>query len=470
MRFGVGSVLTALSGLLLAAALALAGVGALNSGTVDLTETGGRLSGTFGNANELGFAAALGIPIALAYRSVGGRTGRIAIAASVLILATTIVLTFSRSAVIVAAVGTVALAVWETRGSWRRIAIVLAVAGAAALLAAGLYSFFEKERRDVSFESVPAALAGLGQRDVSGWDSRALGPIPNGPSKLLNRDRAIAVRSTRRGEGVSFRWGEADAGGRYLLRFRGKTDGDRLSFYYALGDSAQRAPAPRSAGELGGRWRRYALSWHPRLRSPHATLYVWQVGNGPSTFALSDVEVVARGPGGHRASVPIPEHLEGSIYGHLRSKAQRLEHRYVRSRVDAAHLAFRAFRSEPLRGIGWGTFPAYSAAHLSYGRLAAHDQLLDIAAELGVVGLLLLGVMIVGAVAGVRRMGSGLAQNAAIGVLAGTAVGMVFFEALTTPQLSVPIAIALAVACAGQSASTSSRISDPSLIDASETK
>ena len=175
------ALVAALAGIVLAALLALGGAGSLNSGTVDLTQTGGRLSGTFGNANELGLAAALGIPITLAFRSAGGRPGLVAVGASLAILATTLILTYSRGAVIAAAVGTLALALWQARGSRRRIAIIVAVAGAAVVVGAVLYSVFERDRRDVSFRSVPASLATLGQRDESGWDSRGSGRYGTGP-------------------------------------------------------------------------------------------------------------------------------------------------------------------------------------------------------------------------------------------------------------------------------------------------
>ena len=280
----------------------------------------------------------------------------------------------------------------------------------------------------------------------------------------------IAVRATRAGEGTSFRWGEALTGGGYVLRFRARSEGAGLPFSYALGDSSQGSLGRRANGVLGPGWQRFSLAWHRHLRSPHATLYIWQRGSPGSTFELSDVEVIAADPGRGVRTISVPKHLEGSLYSHLKSEAVQLEHRYVDSRLDAARLALDAFRSEPLRGIGWATFPAYSAVHLPYGRLAAHDQYLAFAAELGIVGLLLLALMVCAAVLGVRRMDSGRAQDAAVGVLAAAAAGMVFVEALPAPQLSIPIALALAIACATQSPSTRSRTSEPSFSDASTTK
>jgi hypothetical protein len=435
-----------LGGLLLAALLALAGVGSINSGTVDLTQTGGRLSGTYGNANELGFAAALGVPIALGYRSLaGGRNGLLLLLGALAVLGTTIVLTFSRGAVITVAAGILAVLLLEARGSRRRIGLTLAGACACAIAGAALYAIFETERKDVSFEPVSPALRGLSQRDLSGWDSRALGPIPSGPSAPFNGDGAIAVRSGRARQGISYRWGEAASGGTYLVRLRARSPHGSVRLRYALGDADHVERALRTA-TVGPAWQPLSLRWRPRLRSPHATFYAWRQG-GAATFEIGDVRISGgREPGA--LDIALPGRLEGSAYDRMRSEADRSESRYIESRVDAARLAFDAFKSEPVRGIGWSSFPDYAAAHLRYGQLATHDQYLAIAAELGVVGVLLLALFVAAIGAGWRQVGRGPAEIAAIGVLVAAGAGMVFVEALPTPQLSIPIALAAAVVCA----------------------
>jgi O-antigen ligase len=146
----------------------------------------------------------------------------------------------------------------------------------------------------------------------------------------------------------------------------------------------------------------------------------------------------------------IPARLTGSLYDRLLAAAEKEESLYIRSRLDAAELAVRAFGSSPLWGIGWATFPDYAAAHLDYGKLAAHDEYLSFAAELGIVGLGLLGLLFAAAVLGARRAEREAPETAAIGLLAAAAAGLVFVEALPIPQLSIPIAIAIAVLCAGR--------------------
>jgi O-antigen ligase len=457
------ALLAALAGLTFAAVLALIGVGALNSSTVDLTNTGGRLSGTYGNANELGLAAALGVPIALAYFTAAQGRRRLLLTAALAVLGLTLVLTYSRGGLLACAGGVFALALWSAVGSPRRVGLILGLAALIAVLGAASYSIFENQRESASFEAVPASLAGLDQRDATGWDARALGPIPHGSSRLRNRDGAIVVIGRHRGEGVSYRWGEGERDGTYVLRFRARGVGGEGRFSYALGDRLGGAGTVRS-GRLDAAWRSFALTWRPHRRSPHAGLYVWQPTE-PARFALRDVRVVASGPAGTQV-IAAPPRLKGSIYDQMRTLATRSEKRYVESRLDAARLAWRAFRSAPAAGIGWSTFPEYSDERLDYGRLAAHDQYLLIAAELGIIGLAFLALLIAAPVVGIRQVRRDRETSASLGVLVTALVGMVFVEVLAAPQLAVPIAIAAAAVAAGpardQAASARSRTSMPS--------
>jgi hypothetical protein len=443
-RLRGSALLAALAGLTLAAALALAGVGAINSGTVDLTQTGGRLSGSYGNANELGLAAALGIPVALAYLSAPGR--RLILGGAIAVLVIALVLTYSRGGIIAAGVGVLALALWEARATRRRQVAILACALLVAAAGAGLYSVFKQHRESASFVAVPVALKPLSQRDVSGWDARALGPIPAGPSGLVNGEDGIAVRGNQPGEGVSFRWGEAVPGRTYVLSFsaRARQPGSRLE--YALADRIA-GDGTRASVALGRRWRTFSLTWRPAIEAPHASIYFWQPDR-PADFALSGARVTERQGRAVLGAVVAPDRLRGSVYAHLGSDASRLEKRYVESRLDAARLAWRAFRSAPIEGVGWSSFPAYSAERADYGRLAAHDQYLLIAAELGLIGLVFMGLLLAAPIVAVQRAPADRPTAAAIGLLASAAAGMVFVETFASPQISVPIALAAAVLCA----------------------
>ena len=76
------------------------------------------------------------------------------------------------------------------------------------------------------------------------------------------------------------------------------------------------------------------------------------------------------------------------------------------------------------------------------------EGFLSFAAELGVVGLLLLGLLAAAVLGGIRRAGRATWETAAIGAVGAAAIGLAFVEALPVPQLSVPLALVFAVLCA----------------------
>ncbi|HWA54262.1 MAG TPA: O-antigen ligase family protein [Solirubrobacterales bacterium] len=472
-RLRDGALLASLTGLTLAGGLALVGVGSINSATVDLTDTGGRLSGTYGNANELALAVALGVPVALAYLSVAAHRMRLLLATSVALLLAALVLTYSRGGIIAAGVGVLALALWSARGSRRRVALVLTAAVLAAALGGALYSVFKTQREDASFAAVPTGLVPLSQRDVSGWDARQLGPIPAGPSHLANGTGGIVV-SSGGGEGMSFGLGEAKAGRTYRLSLSARAGRRGTRLDYALGDRVAGGGA-RASARLDRGWQTLTLLWRPAADAPHASLFLWLPGR-PGSVTLASARVTESDGEAVLGAVVAPARLRGSVYRHLGSDGPQLERHYVESRLDAARLALRAFGSAPVLGIGWSTFPEYSAAHGDYGRLAAHDQYLLIAAELGLIGLAFLALLVLAPVLAVRGARRDRATAAAIGVLATAAAGMFFVEPLSSPQVSIPIALAAAVLCANlrpgqpQSERTSSATSEPPLREASEAK
>ncbi len=449
--------LAVLAGLSLAAVFALLGVGAINSGTVDLTQTGGRLSGTYGNANELGFAMALGVPIAATYVLRTRGRARMLFAASFAVLTAALVLSYSRGAIIAVGVALVAIGLMQAAGSRRRQIAILGAATAVALVALALYPVFEHQRQSASFRAVPVAFRPLDQRDLSGWDSRAGGPVPAGPSRLRNSPDGIVVHTGRGDEGASYGWGEAAADGSYELSLRVRTTGARrLPLSFALGD-AVRSGGPQRKIVAGPRAHTFKLPWSPHSRAPHARLYVWERSDGAASFVLDTVRIHAQVPGRPPRVIEVPDKLRGSLYSHMVATVRNGEADYVNSRIDAAELAAEAFVSSPLRGIGWGTFPRYAEQHLEFGQLAAHDEYLSFAAELGLIGLLLLGLLIAAVIGGIRGAERKTVEIAAIGSVCAAAVGLAFVEALPVPQLSVPLALLVAVLCARRTPSGQTR-------------
>ena len=100
------------------------------------------------------------------------------------------------------------------------------------------------------------------------------------------------------------------------------------------------------------------------------------------------------------------------------------------------------------RGSVGAASPPTQPNGLTTGRLAAHDQYLLVAAELGLIGLVFMGLLLAAPIVAVQRAPADRPTAAAIGLLAGAAAGMVFVETFASPQISVPIALAAAVLCA----------------------
>ncbi len=114
----------------------------------------------------------------------------------------------------------------------------------------------------------------------------------------------------------------------------------------------------------------------------------------------------------------------------------------------AAGASLSAFATDPLRGIGWGRFAAYSSRHGGYGQLPTHDEYLRFLAELGVLGALLLLLCI--AVVGWATWNGAWDELglAVLGAFVTGAVGLVFVNGLVAPAVMMPLGFAAAVACA----------------------
>ena len=140
--------------------------------------------------------------------------------------------------------------------------------------------------------------------------------------------------------------------------------------------------------------------------------------------------------------------LQGSVYAQLDAARRQLQKRYVDSRLFAAKTSLSAFATQPLHGIGWGRFTDYAAAHGSYGHLPTHDEYLRFLAELGAIGVLLLG-WVGGVVAwALRRTAFDALGIAILGMLATGVVGLLFINGLVAPDVMLPLAFAAAIACA----------------------
>src|SRR6185436_8246600 len=195
---------------------------------------------------------------------------------------------------------------------------------------------------------------------------------------------------------------------------------------------------------LGPAWRSVRLGWRPRGDAEHARAFLWLPAGG--VFEVRRLAVGRAGGGGPLVSASTA--LQGSLpEAQLQSRFQAAESRFVESRFTGLRLAADAFRQKPLTGIGWEAFPAYAAAHASFGLLASHDEYARIAAELGFPGLVLIAAIVLTLVLAIRRVPASPTRLAAAGLLAAAGVNLAFVNALVTPTTSLPIALALGWIC-----------------------
>jgi O-antigen ligase len=439
-------VLAVLAGGSLEAALALAGVHGLTPGTADTSAVQGRLAGTFGNPNELGIALAFAVPAGLASLRLQPRRWRPAIISAILVVVVALMLTLSRSGLLAAAAGVaVVLVLAQPPRSWRWRGLIAGLVTVAAVIGIG-YPLFTALREHAESSPINPSLR---SRDRSGWDGTQVGMVPTGGAGLANSAAGeLDVQTPRAGQGVSHSIGAAGAKGLYELTFDARTVGGRYGINYGLEDGISLNGPVVKGAMLSPRWRRLSVRWRPTANSSHAVFSVWSTA--PATgFVLRDVEVAARSRGAAAASrFALDPRLKGSVYDELVAEQRALQSRDISSRLFAAHASLSAFGAEPLHGIGWGRFAAYSSTHGSYGRLPTHDEYLRFLAELGAIGVLLLGF--VGGFCAVAawkgpRDELGLAV---VGLLVTGAVGLLFINGLVAPTVMMPLALAAALVCA----------------------
>jgi O-Antigen ligase len=435
------------------ALLAVVGAGEFVSG-VPAVSWDGRLAGPYGNANFLAFAIAPGIPLLLALSA--GRTISIRIAALALcaFLAATLVLTYSRGGLIAAGVAATAVTILQlpTRGRLALgSALVVLVGGGAALA----YPVLKEQR----LENQPATptLSELRRAiDHSGWDGTVQGLIPTGPSSLENRARKTVLHVTPASprSGVSYPWGIARRDTSYRLQMQIRTPAPSVVRVGLEDNLLGNAPVLRAV-PVGRDWRSIELTWTPSARSPDARLYVWRP-RGRDPFELRNVSIAATGPNGSPTTKRINTVLLGSNYRReqrrLRVLAGRNERYYVKSRWKGARLAVTAFLDHPLRGIGWEEFPKLSAHRLPFGELPTHNEYLRFAAELGIVGFVLLMGIGGTALVALRGVPPGPVHLALVGALITGGLSILFVNGLVAPAAGGWLAIACAVAVASSDA------------------
>jgi hypothetical protein len=433
----------AVAGAAVTAALSLAGIEGFTEGNRNLATAQGRLAGPIGNANYLGFALAIVLPAALVHRNVLRGRGRWI--ATLVLVGTTIaaVLTFSRGGLLALAAGLLAVGVLGAADRRARLH-VLGGFGLLALVAAFAYPVFVDSRRAANTVDPSPALKSV---DTSGWDTRERGLIGGGPAVMRNSAPGVLqVETSAPREGVSFPWGPAERGRAYDLSFRARAD-PPAQLGYGLEDARLANGAVAATGRVVQEWRAFRLRWRPTGTSPDARLYVWKHDRAGS-FELRDVTITEPGaPAGSPMNVAMT--LQGSVFA--RERARRIrekERRDIESRRVGLELAFQAFADDPVRGIGWGDFPAYSDRRAPLGPLVTHDEYLRFLAELGLVGVSLLAALMALLVVAAARMPRDALGVAASGVLASGAVGLLFINGLVASQVSLPLAFAGALCCA----------------------
>jgi UDP-GlcNAc:undecaprenyl-phosphate GlcNAc-1-phosphate transferase len=100
-------------------------------------------------------------------------------------------------------------------------------------------------------------------------------------------------------------------------------------------------------------------------------------------------------------------------------------------RYDYWRVAWKAFESHPVGGLGAGNFPAYYFRHRKVAESIQnpHSFVMQTLSELGIVGLLLLGLVLAGVAVGVRRLRpvARSSPGARTLMVAGTGAVIVFF-------------------------------------------
>ena len=431
--------LGSLVGIVLTALLALADVGTV-SGSAGATP--GRASSPYGNANEVGYALSFGFPMCLALLVEAHRRIRLAAGGALVLMAVPLVMTYSRGGLIAAGAGSLVLLAMHARREWgsrsRRIAVVALAASVGAIGAA--YPAFIQARIN---SSLPAPDPVYKAQDLGGWDGAA-DRLPSRAPRLSNVSGGTVLRigTDRPGEGVSYPLAAPATGTAYKIDFHARAQGRPTVFSFAVGANPSGAGTPPKTVALRSRWRSFTVQWRPSRTVRDARAYFWQ-NSGRTTFQLRKVAITAE-QAGRAVQRQVPMQLQGSTYSRDMRRRTAAEDRYLQSRLDAAELAATAFVGSPLTGIGWDTFPAYADAHLSYGRLATHNELLRIAAELGLIGLAALALGIYAIARASHEARPGPRRDLLLALVVTGVVNQLFANGIVFAEASLPFVFALA--------------------------
>jgi O-antigen ligase len=422
------------AGCLLAAVLAFAG--AHGSSTMDSAST--RLAGTYGNSNYFAATQAIGMPIAVAGAlQLRGLRWRIASAGATFAMAIALLLSYSRSGILAAGLG-VALTILMIVPPPRRLAAAAGMAAVAGLTFLVAYPSFSRHRDQADLGSKIAAFR---ETDASGWSWYPTGMVKRSASAVHNvAPGVLQIVTNRRGEGASVNLGAATPGA-YRLRFDLRTATARQIVRYGLEDDRIGAGPAYGVAVATSTWKPMTISWSPTADAADARAYFWAGTSG--SIELRRLRLVRHGQPAETVSV----RLLGPGTS-VQSQIDQVERRYLRSRAGAARLALDAFTAHPAFGVGWERFPFYSAPRSGVGAIAAHDEYLRFAAELGVPGLLALLLVCAGvawAAFDARRAALGAALA---GLLIAGAVVLAFGDVLEAPSVFLPAATGVALVVA----------------------
>ena len=281
---------------------------------------------------------------------------------------------------------------------------------------------------------------------MSGWDARQQGAIPRGPAEIVNPNPdVLEVRASAAGEGVGRSIGPAAHRSRHEVRFQARTaDGRAQRLGFAVQDRNNTVVRMAAIGPV---WRDLRIPWSAIFDSQAPHFAAWAAA-ASGRFQVRAVTVAAVAPGRAPTAHPLPVRLLGSEYARqLAIRRELKESHDIRSRKVGLELAFRGFGSKPVFGIGWGRFPAYAAARSEFGRLATHNEYLRFMVELGLIGVLLLGGLVV-LLAGAARRQQDAVGLAIMGILVTAGVALVFINGLVASSAALPLALAAGAACA----------------------